>query len=156
MEKMDSSGSKGKKTNVNKLREIKRGIISTKQKQYAFKIKQKRRAKMKLIKYLIREMENSVDGLENKGHKIFHREEQKDKKIKNLSGKTGTLESQLRRSTTQIVEFPAREKRENRVQAIVKLIQESSRRLKSMVFQILKAQSKWPPQQIKTDITVKF
>lgn len=48
---------------------------------------------MKFIEYLIREMKNSVDGLENKGEKIFHREEQKDKKIKNLSGKTGTLES---------------------------------------------------------------
>lgn len=40
MEKMDSSGSKGKKTNVNKLREIKRDIIiSMKQKQYVIKIK---------------------------------------------------------------------------------------------------------------------
>ena len=51
---MDSSGSKRKKTNVNKLREINGSIISLKQNQNASKLKPKRRAQNKTHEILDR------------------------------------------------------------------------------------------------------
>lgn len=61
---MNSSRIKGKKTNVNKLREIKRYIREIKTECYYNK-KEKRRVKAKLIKNVIVEMKNSADSIEN-------------------------------------------------------------------------------------------
>lgn len=74
---MDSSGSKRQKTNINKLRETHHSVISMKQNKNAIKIEPKRRANIKLIKYWVGEMKNSVDSLKNKSRKSFQRGEQK-------------------------------------------------------------------------------